>query len=456
MENQTLPTPTNRLLARSNDIRTNGALTIADAALPYAAAVIDVIKGDFILCKIDTDTVSLPEIVFKILMQGDPVERLALGNVLTPESAFIFPSAWQTITSGKIDATVAINKILKPMFVMLCEHFNVPFNGNQNTVALTLLNNYGGMSFADFAIAFSRVMSGQYWTETQHIMTRGINFEFMAGWLDKYAEDREFAREQIYNATKPENVPVTPDMTPVPEFLAQLRERDEKRRALEMTAADIYGQWESDLYDTAIVEQGVRTTRRDETVVENGSIKYGSNGEPLTRAVTVELLCDASEADRIETFPLRVFKPGGSGRVLRRLIYGFITFGNGAETTAVFDEYEKLVRAKYNREPDADDHIESEIKIAIATFGAVLRKLTGEMLIRVIMRKLHPDANERKITDAVERDIAMFRESYFNEYLPACIERKVPRFKFPEYLISQILPTYIEHGFTNPFSEILK
>lgn len=457
MENQTLPTPTSHLLARSNDVRTNGALTIADAALPAAADVVEKIKHDLILRKIDTNTVSLPEIVFKILMNGDPLERLALGNVLTPESAFMFPSAWQTVTNGKIQTAAAINNILKPMFGLLCEHFNVPFNGNQDTVALTILNQYGGFSFADFAIAFSRVMSGQYWKETQHIMTRGINFEFIAGWLDQYAEDRENARERIYQSTKPDNVPVTPGTAnPVPEFIKQIRERDEQRRALEMTAADVYGQWESALYDTAIVAQGVRTTQRDETVVENGSIKYGANGAPVTRRVTVEELCDASEADRIETFPFRVFKPGCAGRVLRRLIYGFITFANFDETVKTFEDYETRVRAKYDKEPDAEDHIEAEIKIAITTFGALLRKINGEMFMRAVMRKLHPNANERQITDAIERDIAMFRELYFNEYLPTCIDRKIPRFKFPEYLISQTLPTYIEHGFTNPFSEILK
>lgn len=457
MDNQQLTPTINRLQARSNDVRTNGALTIAEAALPAAADVVAAINRDLILRKIDTNTVSLPEIVFKILMTGDPLERLALGNVLTPESAFMFPSAWQTVTTGKIETAVAINKILKPMFALLCEHFNVPFNGNQDTVALTVLNQYGGFSFADFAIAFSRVMSGQYWKETQHIMTRGINFEFIAGWLDQYADDREHARERIYQSTKPDNVPVAPgNANPVPEFIKQIRERDEKRRVLEMTAADIYGQWESALYDTAIVAQGVRTTRRDETVIENGSIKYGANGAPVTRAVTVEELCDASEADRIETFPLRVFKPGGSGRVLRRLIYGFITFGDGNETVNVFDEYENRVRAKYTKEPDAADHVEAEIKIAIATFGAMLRKVTGEMFIRAVMRQLHPDANERQISDAIERDVAIFRESYFNEYLPACIDRNIPRFKFPEYLIFQTLPTYIQHGFPNPFSEILK
>ena len=80
MENQTLPTPTSRLLARSNDVRTNGALTIAEAALPAADAVVDAIKRDLILRKIDTDAFSLPEIVFRILMNGDPVERLALAR----------------------------------------------------------------------------------------------------------------------------------------------------------------------------------------------------------------------------------------------------------------------------------------------------------------------------------------------------------------------------------------
>lgn len=457
MENQTLPTPTSRLLARSNDVRTNGALTIAEAALPAAAAVVDAIKRDLILRKINTENVSLPEIVFRILMNGDPVERLALGNVLTPESAFMFPSAWQSIASGQIQAPVAINKIFKPMFVMLCEHFNVPFNGNQDTVALTLLQNYGGMSFADFAIAFSRVMSGQYWKETQHIMTRGINFEFMSGWLDQYADDREAARARIYDATKPDNVPVTPGVAnPVPEFIRELRQRDEKRRALEIAVAKVYGQWESDLYDTAVVQQGFRLTRRDENLIEQGSIRYGENGKPVMRSVSVEQLCDANEADRIETIPLRVFKPGASGRVLRRFIYGFITFGNGAETSAVFEEYQQRVCAKYEREAGASDFVEAEIKIAIAAFGAVLRKITGEMLIRCVLRELHPEANEKQISATVERDIAMLRECYFNDYLPECIDRNIPRFEFNEYLVSQVLPTYVQHGFKNPFSEILK
>ena len=45
MENQQLTPTTSRLLARSNDVRMNGALTIADAALPaaQAAAVSEVV-----------------------------------------------------------------------------------------------------------------------------------------------------------------------------------------------------------------------------------------------------------------------------------------------------------------------------------------------------------------------------------------------------------------------------
>lgn len=457
MENQTLPTPTSRLLARSNDVRMNGALTIADAALPAAAAVVDAIKRDLILCKIDTDAVSLPEIVFRILMNGDPLERLALGNVLTPESAFMFPSAWQTVKIGKIETATAINNILKPMFVMLCEHFNIPFNGNQDTVALTILNQYGGFSFADFAIAFSRVMSGQYWKETQHIMTRGINFEFIAGWLDQYAEDREQARERIYQSTKPDNVPVVPaTANPVPEFIKQIRERDEKRKKLELTAIEVYKEWESALYDTAIVAQGIRTTQRDETVVENGSIKYGANGAPVTRRVTVEELCDASEADRIETFPLRVFKKDGAGRKLRRLIYGFITFGDGNKTVNVFNEYENRVRLKYEKEPNADDFIEPEIKLAISEFNSALKKIDNTFFIKMIVKKQFPDANQQQIDEAIEHNIQLLRDLYFDEYLPECISRKIPRFSFPQYIIMQSLPTYIQHGFPNPFLKILE
>lgn len=438
----------------SQEIIKNGASTIAEAATPYAVDVINSIRQDFVLCNADTSK-SLQEIVFTILTKGSMSERLALGNVLTPESCFLFPSAYQMIRAGTTDFTNVVQKIFSPMFLSLCQHFNVAFNGNQETVTQSLLREYGGLSFADFSICFSRVMGGQYWTDTQHIMTRGINFEFIKGWLDKYCDDREVCREQMYSRTKPDNLPLTAN-NDVLLSVSQIHQHKASRQVLENQANEIYKEWEMTLYENVLVEQGVRSVKRERTVFTDGFSKRDGLGEVVTKMVSDEQFCGKEDAERVDTYPLQVYKVNAHERILKRLIYGFVCFFDNEGTKAMFEDYADRVRTRYAGEPDIEKCLKAQIKTAIATFKRSLKSLNAELLMNEVYKKLHPSASNWEVFAAIKKDVDFYRNFYYDEYLPECVAKKIPRFTFQEYLLSQTLPVYIQHGFKNPFIEILE
>jgi len=443
------------LRGHSLRIRENGAVSLIESATPAAVDVIEAIRRDLVLCRIDTENVSLPEIVFKILMKGSPVERVALGNVLTPEAAFVFPGAYHTIEKGVITIEAAIRDIIKPMFSLLCDHFGVPFSGNQDTVALTMLNQYGGLSFADFSICFSRVMQGQYKRETEHVMSRGINYDFMQSWLEQYSQDRESARISIHEATKPDNVAAKASNFDVPDFIQEFKKEQDIKRSLERQADEVFGAWQKALYETAVLTQGIKKVRHDEKIVENGAVKYNQDGTAATKAVTVETLCDDSEAERFDHFPVQVFRPGGAGRVLRRYIYGFVAFGNSDETALVYQKLKEGILEKYaDEEEKAEHYFEVEEKMMINEIAAFLKKCDSQMFIRQVFRQIYPDVTEHQIAASTTQTVDKYKVQYY-EYLKHCIDRNIPRFTFPEWLISETLPFYIQQGFSNPISKIL-
>jgi hypothetical protein len=437
------------------NIRENGAVSLIESATPAAVDVIEAIKRDLVLSRIDTENVSLPEIVFKILMKGSPVERVALGNVLTPEACFIFPGAYHTIEKGVIGIEAAIRDIIKPMFSLLCDHFGVSFSGNQDTVALTMLNQYGGLSFADFSICFSRVMAGSYRKETHHLMSRGINYEFMQYWLDQYSQDREQARISIHEATKPDNVAAKASNFEVPDFIQDFKREQDIKRSLERQADEVFGVWQKSLYETAVLTQGIKKTRQDEKVIENGAVKYAQDGTAVIKTVTVETLCDDSEAERFDQFPVQVFRPGGAGRVLRRCIYGFVAFGNSDETIEIYEALKQSILEKYADEGEKAEHyFEAEQKMLINEVAAFLKKCDSQMFIRQVFRQIYPDVTEQQISASTAQTVDKYKVQYY-EYLKNCIDKNIPRFTFPEWLISETLPFYLKQGFSNPITKIL-
>lgn len=431
---------------------------MVEASLPSVVKCVSAMQRDPILGAFPFETTTFTEIVLRVIRSGKPLERAALGRHLTPEAAYFFPSASTMVDGGFIGVQSAIDQIFKPMFGLLAEHFGVHFAGNMDTVAYSLLNQFGGLSFPDFLICFERVKNGQYHRDTQHIMTRGINAEFMAGWLEEYAEERESSRAEIYRNTHPDNIVTDPDPAAA-EQLADIKQRIETarktREQVKRDADNVFTEWESALYTSGIFKQGFKTTLVEVNVLDaGGSIQYRADDTTiLTKMVKQETLCaiDDPECSRFEEYAIRVPKAGTINRKVKRIIYEFVTFCDTSATNAMFDEFVDRVVKRYDDEQNPMTWVEADLKIVISGFGTIKRQFPARSIIETVLRKLHPDAVDIQIAASARDTIQLFENQYFNEYLPLCIVNKYPRLEIDEFLIASTLPEYIKAGFQNPF-----
>lgn len=453
----------NSLPALSSNIEIVGATNMAESSLPSVVKCLAAMKTDPVLSHIDFNRVSFSELVFKILKQGTVLERAALAKNLTPESAYYFPSAWNQITGGKgIAIQSAIDQILKPMFNLLAEHFGVSFSGNMDSVAYTILNEFGGMSFADFLICFERVKSGKYWKDTQHIMTRGINYEFMSGWLNQYAVERELARSDIYEQNKPDNKPISVS-SEAAEQLAGVRESIEQLKndvlKIQREADGIFFEWENALYKSALLKQAFKTASvQHDDLDANGLKRYNTDGTTKKRFIQQEIICeqDDPEANRFEQYVIRIPVAGGMAKKVRRIIFEFIAKNDSAETVRLYDDLESRIRQKYKDAPDVELALDAELKTLVSMFSIIKRRFSPNIFIEAVLRKLHPTAPENKIMFSVAQTVSMFEKIYYSEYLPECIRRKYPRLDKLEFITVCALEQFTEHGFDNPFKQILE
>lgn len=453
----------NSLPALSSEIGITGATNMVEASLPSVVKCLAAMKADPVLSHIDFNRVSFSELVFKILKQGSVLERAALAKNLTPEAAYFFPSAWHQITGRNgIPIQTAIDNIFKPMFGLLAEHFGVSFNGNMDSVAYTLLTEFGGMSFADFLICFDRVKSGQYWRETQHIMTRGINYEFMAGWLNEYAADRELARAEIYNQNKPDNKPMV-GLTDAADAMAAIRESIEtvqrQRIQLQRDADDIFIEWENALFTSAVLRQGFKTASVEHDDLDaNGLKRYNADGTVKKRFIQQEIICEADdpEANRFEQYVIRKPVPGGIAKKVKRIIFEFITNGDAGKTVRLYDDLAERIRKKYSDSANVELALEAELKTLITMFGTIKRQFSPNIFIEAVLRKCHPSAPENQIMFSVAQTVSMFEKQYFDWYLPDCIQRKYPRLDKLEFITVSALVEFQNQGFQNPFKQILE
>lgn len=431
---------------------------MVEASLQSVAQCVDAMRVDPILKSFPFDDVSFAEIVLRVIKSGTPLERAALSKHMTPEAAYIFPSAWQSVVGPKgIQMQVVIDQIMKPLFGLLCDHYGVQFSGNMDTVAYSVLNEFGGMSFADYLICFERVKCGWYRRDTQHVMSRGINGEFITQWLTQYAADREDARSSIYAQNRPDKVGWSADA----ETAERIREFNEQRRVVKQNCEEIqrvsdavFAEWENSLYTTAMFRQWFKVVLVEvNDLDENGTIQYRADGTTKTKFVKQEQICEDDDPDavRFEDFPIRTPNPGTIARKVKRIIYEFVTFGQRELLDTLFAEWLERVRAKYIDEEHPDCWVEAEMKTLISAFGTIRRRIGAKEMIEAMYRKLHPDAAQPQIAQSARSDIERFEEAYFSEYLPACIASKYPRLEIDEYLIASTLPTYIEQGFENPF-----
>lgn len=443
-------------------VETRGATNMVEASLPSVVKCVSAMQHDPILQHFPFATTSFGEIVLSVIRSGTPLERAALAKHMTPEAAYFFPSASTMVDRGVVTLQNAIERIFKPMFGLLCDHFGVNFAGNMDTVAYSLMTQFGGLSFPDFLICFERVKNGQYHRDTQHIMTRGINVEFMTTWLTEYDAEREESRAAIYSQYHPENV--RPEVDPNAakriaaingDIAAARKSRDQVKR----DADNVFTEWESALYTSGIFKQGFKWKTIEVNDLDvNGDLQYKPDATVVTKKVKQEMLCavDDPECSRFEEYAIRVPKAGTINRKVKRIIYEFVTLGDPDAMNVMFDEFLARVFDRYDDEQNPPVWVESDLKTIISAFGTVKRQFPAMTIVEQVLRKMHPDAPANQITASARETIRLFEDQYFNEYLPSCIANKYPRLEIDEFLIANTLPEYVKLGFENPFKLLFK
>lgn len=418
---------------------------------------------DPVLKSFPFDQASFVEIVYRVIKSGTVLERAALAKHLTPKSASFFPSIKTQIGDSKEILTAAIEDIFYPMFRRLTDHFGVPFNGDQESVAYSLISEFGGLSFADFLIFFERAKTGRYRLEYQHVATRGINADFLFSWLEQYVEDKVAEVDDMYNQFKnPKSFEAGDKDTA--ERIREYREAQERRKkerlALENEAEKIRGEFEQSVYQTAILKQWFKWSVIQVPVfdTETNGIKTRDDGTTVTHNQKKEVICDENDPNktRFEMFPIRVAVPGGIERLLKRAIFEFVKFGESAETVTFFEDYKDRVWKKYSSENDQAGHVEAEFKIALGSISQIKRIFTAERVIEDCVRKTHPNANQKQIAKCVADTLVQYEDFYYTDYLPLCIERNYPALKKKDYILSQVLPTAISSGFVNPINAVFE
>ena len=454
--------PANHFPVLLETINSIGARNMVESSIPSVMAVIEKMRVDPVLKNWPFDSVPFYEMVLRVMKSGKPLERAAMASNLTIESAFFFPSAWNQITgSNGIEIQSAIDLIMKPMFTMLCSNFGVQFNGDMDLVAHSILTQYGGLSFVDYMICFERVKNGMYWKDTQHIMTRGINFEFMAGWLDKYSDDRESAGRAIYDQMKPDNVGsdgsvAMPLVDTVTERMAQ---KKASRDALKSESKRIFDEWENSMFTSTVYQQHFKTVDVVVPIMdEYGQTSFNPDGTVRTRNLKKQILCDPDDINstRSESFTMRVPNPNAFLRMFRRVVFEFICFGDHSAMELKVAETIENIRSKYSDESDPEMFIEIELKTLMIEFKRIKKAFKGQLLVESVFKKIYPDASQNQIFRAVNETITLFADSYFDDYLPAMNEAKRPCLDYDEFLIVSALPEFVNHGFENPFTELLK
>jgi hypothetical protein len=121
----------------------------------------------------------------------------------------------------------------------LCRVFGVDFNGDVEFLVHELCDDYGGLSFLDWALFFDRCAKKRYVNDYQHITTRGINSDFLLDWLQQYIASREETFDGLLKDAR-EKILTTQHSEPDVERLAAIRVENGKLLAAIETRLDEY------------------------------------------------------------------------------------------------------------------------------------------------------------------------------------------------------------------------
>ena len=398
---------------------------------------------------LDFETLSAQEVILKVAAYGSPVQRGALARHLSPEIGLYFPSIVDL--ANKNGGQMKVLSFIQDSIKMLSDHFGVSFSGNIDSVAFSIYQDYGGLSIADFLIFFERAKSGEYKQEFQHVAARGINYDFLKSWLDQYTEQREAARAAIHSQYKDpkKEIGAETDNTDLIERFRLKNEREaeirNQRIQLEQQADVFRANWEAELFETQLVKQWYK------------NIKVAiPDAENQNRIVTKsqQVFCTPEDSERVgfEEYPIQVHKPGAVQRLVKRVIFDYVAFGDAAETNRLFDDLLRIIEKRYKGELAP---VDAELKAILAAVTNYRRQITVRELLETQIQEMHPNAPQKQVAYTATLTIRDFEILYFKEYLPECIQFEYPALLFREFIWQHVLAFYVKSGKENPITKII-
>lgn len=452
------------LPALLTNVRINGARNLAESSVEAVALALEGIVKDPILSKFPFDQASFVEIVYRVIKSGTVLERSALAKHLTPKAACLFPSVKRQTEESFENIQSIIEQVLKPMFKILADHFGVNFVGDADSVAYSIIQEYGGLSVADFLIFFERAKTRRYVLEYQHVASRGINADFLFSWLDQYVQEKVDAEEEIYQKFKNPDETVVDDQSlenaqRLKEIRLAFEQKQRERAELLSRAQNMRIEYELNLYESVLITQFFKF--QDVEVIKAGDegILFNSDGTPTRVKVRQEVICSADDPDksRSEVLPFRVPKDGSIDRLTKRAIFEFVTFGKSKETEELFDAYKNRVWDKYKTEDgNIEQLVNAELKHTLTLVSAIKRSLDVIGILYADLERKGVKGSPIQIRRYVSDTLQGFEQSYFDEYLPYCFRVNCPPMTKDEYNLSVVLEYVVSQGQPNPIKSLFE
>lgn len=348
------------------------------------------------------------------------------------------------------------------MFRILADHFGVNFVGDADSVAYSIIQEYGGLSVADFLIFFERAKTRRYVLEYQHVASRGINADFLFSWLDQYVQEKTSDVDEMYQKFKYPDDTIEEDQDNAQRFREirlAFEQKQRERAELISRAQTMRQEYESSLYESVLVTQYFKFQEVEVIKADDEGILFNADGSPTRVKVRQEVICSADDPGRgrSEVLPFRVPKDGSIDRLTKRAIFEFVTFGKSKETEELFDAYKNRVWEKYKGEDgDTEQLVNAELKHTLTQASAIKRSLDVVTLIFADLERKGVKGSPIQIRRYVSDTLQGFEQSYFDEYLPYCFRVNCPPMTKDEYNLSVVLEYLVSQGQPNPIKSLFE
>ncbi len=419
------------------------------------------VTKDQVFANMPLNSITADQLLLSVAISGSQLERAALARHLTPAAAFAFPDVYRMANANSKSMAASLG-FLEKSIQSLAGHYGAAFVGDIKAISYGILQDYGGLTLADFLIFFEMAKAGKYKTDFQHIATRGITWDFLKSWIDSYLDDKEAARLELNaqrgqpapNATEADAEKARAVIDAISTAKTKAFEMAEHHRLLEKDAQVFRDKWEAETHQSTIIRQWYKTILVPMRPLDFSNIESPPKDLEFQK---IEVACtDADpERQRCEVYPVRVFRPGGVEKTVKRLIYESVAFVDAAKTNAIFYELKTGIAKRYEKEVQGSDVFEMEGKAILQRVSSFHRLYPAPEIVKKHILQVYPDAPLSQVRRSAEAVIEKTSEMYYSEYLPECIKLEYPALHKGDFARNLALCSFVESGNENPILKIL-